>query len=163
VVDQRPVQDSEVAEGSTIRLDVARAVAQPARVVVPDVVGSGAAAARSELRARGMTVTTTGVASQEPAGTVLSQRPLAGAKVPKGSRVTLTVSTGPAPVDVPDVTGLDESAARDELERAGFEVRVVDETTADPAQDGLVVRQSPDGRSSADDGATVTIVVARLD
>jgi serine/threonine-protein kinase len=64
---------------------------------------------------------------------------------------------------VPDVTGLDEAAARGELERAGFEVRVVDETTADPAQDGLVVRQSPDGGASADDGATVTIVVGRLD
>jgi serine/threonine-protein kinase len=77
--------------------------------------------------------------------------------------VTLRVSSGPAKVDVPDVTGLDEPAARAQLEGAGFEVRVTDESTTDPAQDGIVLRQSPTGGSRADDGAIVTIVVARFD
>ena len=64
----------------------------------------------------------------------------------------LTVSTGPATVEVPDVTGLDEAAARSELERAGFAVRVTDEPTTDPAQDGVVIGQTPTGGSGAQDG-----------
>jgi eukaryotic-like serine/threonine-protein kinase len=126
------------------------------------VIGAAAASARSELRAAGLKVTTIGVVSQESPGTVISQSPRAGADVRKGSRVLLTVSTGPAKVDVPDVSGLDEAAARVELERAGFVVRVTDESTTDPAQDGIVIRQTPAGGSGAQDGDAVTIVVGRL-
>ena len=126
------------------------------------MIGSAAASARSELRAAGLKVTTTGVVSQESAGTVISQSPGAGADVSKGSRVQLTVSTGPAKVDVPDVSGLDEAAARVELERAGFVVRVSDESTMDPAQEGIVIRQTPTGGSGVQDGDAVKIVVGRL-
>jgi beta-lactam-binding protein with PASTA domain len=163
VVGQTPSQGSEVAEGSAVELEVARPrAATVERIEVPDVIGSAAAAARSELRAAGLRVTTTGVTSQEPAGTVISQSPRAGADVRKGSRVTLTVSAGPSTVDVPDVTGLDEVAATTELERAGFVVRVVDEPMTDSAQDGVVIRQTPAGGSVAQDGDEVTIVVGRL-
>ena len=153
VVDQTPSQGSRVADGSAVELEVARPrAAAVERIEVPDVIGSAAAAARSALRAAGLKVTTTGVVSQEPPGTVISQSPRAGADVRKGSRVLLTVSTGPATVEVPDVTGLDEAAARSELERAGFVVRVTDESTTDPAQDGIVIGQTPTGGSGAQDG-----------
>jgi beta-lactam-binding protein with PASTA domain len=163
VVDQTPSQGTEVADGTAVELEVARPRATAVeRIEVPDVIGSAAASARSELRAAGLKVTTIGVVSQESPGTVISQSPRAGADVRKGSRVLLTVSTGPAKVDVPDVSGLDEAAARVELERAGFVVRVTDESTTDPAQDGIVIRQTPAGGSGAQDGDAVTIVVGRL-
>jgi len=76
--------------------------------------------------------------------------------------VTLTVSTGPQKLDVPDVTGLDEDSARQQLEAAGFQVQVNDEPTTDPGQDGLVLRQSPAGASAATKGSIVTLVVGRL-
>ena len=162
VVDQTPSQGVRVADGSAVELEVARPrAAAVERIEVPDVIGSAAAAARSALRAAGLKVTTTGVVSQEPPGTVISQSPRAGAEVRTGSRILLTVSTGPATVEVPDVTGLDETAARSELERAGFAVRVTDEPTTDPAQDGIVIGQTPTGGSSTQDGETVTIVVGR--
>jgi serine/threonine-protein kinase len=75
--------------------------------------------------------------------------------------VRLTVSSGRATIDVPDVTGLDEQSARLELENAGFVVRVTDETTTDPAQDGIVVGQAPAAGASLEEGAVVTLVVAR--
>jgi serine/threonine-protein kinase len=77
--------------------------------------------------------------------------------------VRLTVSTGPAKVAVPDVTGLDEASARQELERAGFQVQVTDESVTDPAEDGVVLRQTPSGGADAEDGAVVRLVVGRLD
>ena len=83
-------------------------------------------------------------------------------EVRRSKRRRRTVSAGPAEVAVPDVVGLDEASARQQLEAAGFEVRVTDESITDPAQDGLVLRQTPPGGSSAEDGAVVTLVVGRL-
>jgi beta-lactam-binding protein with PASTA domain len=163
VVDQSPDGGAVLAEGETVELEVAKAHREIPHIEVPDVVGSTAADARSKLRAAGLSVSTVTVVAQDPAGTVIEQSPQAGAELRKGGRVTLTVSSGPAKVDVPDVTGLDEASARQELERAGFQVQVTDESTTDPAQDGTVVRQSPPGGSSARDGAMVTITVARID
>ena len=162
VVDQTPSPGTEATDGATITLEVAKARPEVRRIEVPDVIGSTAAAARSELRSAGFRVSTVAVVSQEPAGTVIEQSPRAGAELEKGDTVRLTVSTGPAKVDVPDVTGLDEQSARLELERAGFQVQMIDESTTDPAQDGVVFRQSPEGGASARDGATVTITVGRL-
>lgn len=163
VVDQTPAAGTEVDEGTTVTLEVAKARPEVQRIAVPDVVGSTAASARGELRSAGLSVSTVTVVSQEPAGTVIEQSPRAGAEVRKGTRVRLTVSAGPATVEVPDVSGLDEAAARSELERAGFRVQVMDEPTTDPAQDGTVLRQTPEAGSSAREGAVVTITVARLE
>jgi beta-lactam-binding protein with PASTA domain len=164
VVDQLPAEGTSVVEGSTVALDVAKPPERPpvVRVAVPNVVGSSAAAARAELRAAGLTVSTESTVSDEPAGTVIEQSPRAGTELRKGERVRLTVSAGPAEVAVPDVVGLDEASARQQLEAAGFQVRVTDESITDPAQDGLVLRQTPPGGSSAEDGAVVTLVVGRL-
>jgi beta-lactam-binding protein with PASTA domain len=164
VIDQVPTEGTEVARDSTVQIEVAKPPAAPTvqRVEVPDVVGAEASAARGELRTAGLRVTTVAVASQQPIGTVTSQSPRAGAEVRKGARVRLTVSSGPAEVAVPDVTGLDELSARQELERAGFQVQVTDESITEPMQDGVVLRQTPSGGSSAEDGAVVTIVVGRL-
>jgi beta-lactam-binding protein with PASTA domain len=162
VVDQQPAERTELPSDSTVRIDVAKP--RPAtvqRIEVPDVVGTAAAAARSELRAAGLTVETVGVVSQEAAGTVISQSPSAGTEVRKGTRVRLSVSTGPARLSVPDVMGLDEASARRELERARFQVQVTDESVTDLAQDGMVLRQFPTAGSRAEDGAVVTIVVGR--
>ena len=164
VLEQSPVEGTEASTGSTIVVEVAKEKSRPAvqRVEVPDVVGTTAADARRTIRSAGFTVTVVSVRSQEPAGTVISQSPRAGAELRKGSAVTLKVSTGPANFDVPDVTGMDEASARLELESAGFEVQVIHESTTDPAQDGVVVRQEPLGGSTAAEGAVITLTVARL-
>jgi beta-lactam-binding protein with PASTA domain len=95
-------------------------------------------------------------------GTVLEQDPAPGPKVEKGVAVTLTVSSGPSELVVPDVTGLDAASARAQLADAAFEVTVLDQPTSDPDQDGVVVDQSPESGSSATTGSTVTITVAHV-
>lgn len=162
VVGQSPSEGAEVAEDATIRLEVARARPVVKLIEVPDVVGSSAAEARGELRAVGLKVSTTTVGSQEPAGVVIAQSPAASVSLREGATVKLTVSAGPAKVGVPDVTGLDDASATLELERAGFQVRVLDEPTTRVEEDGVVLRQTPQGGSSASEGATVTITVARV-
>jgi eukaryotic-like serine/threonine-protein kinase len=158
VLGQSPDERTETPAGTTVVLEVAKSRPAVQRLDVPDVVGMTEAAARRALRAAGFSVAITGVPSAEPAGTVIAQPPRAGVDVHKGSSVELRVSTGRADVDVPEVTGMDQQSATLGLEK----VRVIDEPTTDPAQDGLVIRQTPPGGSSTTEGAVVTLTVARL-
>jgi serine/threonine-protein kinase len=163
VLRQSPASGADVEDGTAVRIDVARdRPPVPAPVEVPDVRGTDIADARGRLSALGFAVRVSRTPSGHPEGTVIGQSPRAGADVKKGGTVMLTVSAGPDLVDVPDVTGLDEESARLELETAGFQVRVASEPTTDPAQDGVVIRQTPLGGSNAGEGAVVTLVVGRL-
>lgn len=64
-----------------------------------------------------------------------------------------------ASITVPDVVGENRQAAAGELRRAGFRVRVREETSADVAVD-VVISQDPEADSDAEEGSTVTIVVS---
>jgi beta-lactam-binding protein with PASTA domain/tRNA A-37 threonylcarbamoyl transferase component Bud32 len=62
--------------------------------------------------------------SQDPAGTVVSQEPAAGAMFQPGQTVVVRVSAGPQLVNVPDPIGMDATDATKLLENAGFQVKV---------------------------------------
>ena len=93
---------------------------------------------------------------------MLEQSPAKGKTVAKDSAVKLTVAKAPPDVTVPDVVDEAEEEAQRMLEEAGFEVRVRDQTVTDPAQDGLVLEQSPQGLEERPKGSPVRIVVGRL-
>jgi PASTA domain len=160
VLAQAPAASSRIDAGATVELRVAKRT-EPAKAGIPRLVGSDGATAKSRLRSLGLHWSVTTRASARPRGTVLAQAPSPGARVTKGTTVSLTVSSGQAQVSVPDVTGLDEANARAQLVDAGFDVSVVDEPATDPSEDGVVVDQSPSGGSSADKGSSVTITVKR--
>jgi eukaryotic-like serine/threonine-protein kinase len=71
-------------------------------------------------------------------------------------------TTTPARATVPNTIGQDEGTAISMIEAAGFRVRVVDRTVPDAADDGIVLRQSPAGGTTAARGSNVTITVGRL-
>jgi hypothetical protein len=162
VLRQSPTDAARVEKGAAVRLEVSRARPVATKIEVPSVVGDTVADARQQLQGLGLSVQITKVASDQPLGTVLRQSPHAGAEVGEDERLTLTVSAGQQKIDVPDVTGLDEDSAREQLETAGFQVEATDEPTSDPTQDGLVLRQSPAGTTALPKGGVVSIVVARL-
>jgi beta-lactam-binding protein with PASTA domain len=161
VLDQTPSPGTQLEAESTVRLEVAKA-SPPVTIAVPRLVGSTAAEAKSRLRGLGLRWTVSPVESPKLEGTVVGQSPNAGAKLRKGQTVTLEISTGPAQVTVPDVTGLDEQSARAQLEAAGFSVQVTTQATTDPSQDGMVISQAPVGGSQSDTRGTVTLTVARI-
>ncbi|MGI9016599.1 MAG: transglycosylase domain-containing protein [Euzebya sp.] len=73
-------------------------------VEVPDVKGLQEFDALRELADEGLAGDTTEVASERPAGTVVSQQPRGGTIVARGERIRLGISTGrppPPPVEVP--------------------------------------------------------------
>lgn len=61
-------------------------------------------------------------------------------------------------IRVPDVVGMDEDAAREELEEKGFEVEVVRKRTNKPA--GQVTAQDPEGGERVEEGGVVEITVS---
>jgi eukaryotic-like serine/threonine-protein kinase len=90
---------------------------------------------------------------------VINSNPPQGNNVPANTLVTLYVSTGAAPVAVPDVEGKLENVAQTTLQTAGFQVAVqTDTTSTEPS--GTVVNQSPVGGTKVAPGSKVTIFVS---
>ena len=157
VIDSSPPAGSTIERGSTVTLTVSRG---PEQVDVPDVTGESEENARSTLEGAGLRVgEVTEEESGEEPGTVIEQSPAAGEQVDRDSAVDLTVA---APVAIPDVVDLTEEEAQAELEDAGFEVRVQEQEVTDPAQDGVVLDQTPPADEERRQGSRVTIVVGRL-
>ena len=163
VLRQTPAAGAAASRDAVVRLDVARIRRAPkvVKVDVPNLVGASVAAARSQLRALGLVASVTRIPSEQPTGTVVRQTPRPGARLSNGATVRLEVSSGAQTVDLPDVTGLDEESARSQLEDAGFEVRIVERPTSDPAEDGVVLTERP-APGSAAQGSVVTLTVGRL-
>jgi beta-lactam-binding protein with PASTA domain len=181
VVSQAPPGGTTAPQGSKVRLNVASGAGgtttetgttattgtstAPATVAVPRVVGLNQTAAQRRLQAAGLTSRVVYVASTQPAGRVVAQRPVPGTTIKRGSRVRLNVSIGPNPqasTPVPDVLGQDESTATTTLQNAGFQVVVIDQPTADQTDDGIVLDEQPAGGTRAPRGAVVTIYVGRF-
>ena len=94
-----------------------------------------------------------------PPGTVLLATPAGGATVEEGTEVVLTVSDGPAPVDLPDLTGKLEGAASAELVGLGLVARVV-ERRHDPAPEGTVIATNPTPGTTLRRGAEVELTIS---
>jgi beta-lactam-binding protein with PASTA domain len=237
VVRQTPAAGKRAKKGTPVTLVVAKGAAA---VVVPDVRGQSQQDAADALQQQGLNVRPVGVASSQPAGTVVAQSPAPQTKVQQGAnvrinvakqkpqqqpvpttttaaattttapvqqsptgndyrgmrlqkavqkiadgrqqvvvqyvtssqpagvvvansnaggKVKLQVSAGahPRPADsVPDTTGEDEATAQQDLGDAGFDVITARWPVDDPANDGVVVFQTP---GSAPQGAAVVLYV----
>ena len=159
VISQNPAGGASVAPGSSVDLVVSTG---PCNAVVPDVVGLTQAAAMTAITAAGLYVGTVTEQCSDTvaAGSVISQNPVAGTAVTEGTTVNLVVSSGPCPVAVPDVVGLDEASAEAAIAAAGLEVSTVTETCDDVVPAGSVISQDPAGGASVAPGTAVNLVVS---
>jgi serine/threonine-protein kinase len=85
------------------------------------------------------------VNSQDPAGTVVSQQPAAGATFQPGQTVVVNVSTGPQLVPVPAVIGMNVQDATQVLTQAGFQVKVNQFGFSNKVWDYSPVGEAPPG------------------
>jgi serine/threonine-protein kinase len=136
-----------------------------APVRVPRVVALAQTPALRRLNTLGLRPTVVYVRSSQPANRVVAQRPSSGTTLRRGSRVRVSVSTGPNPqpnASVPNVVGQEQAAAVQALKDAGFKVAVLNRPTTDQSKDGLVVEEQPRAGSSIPGGSQVTIFVGRF-
>jgi len=166
VVSQTPPPATKVPKGSIVGMNVSTG-GNPAAggVAVPNVVGLSQEDAVDRLEQAGLGVDSFPVASKKPQGTVVSELPAGGTRVPPRSHVRINVSLGPGARQkrpVPDVIGQPESDARHALIQAGFTVQTVDQPTSDLTESGVVLKQKPEGGVQAKVGSQIVIYVGRL-
>ena len=159
VVSATPASGSEVGKGSRVSILVS---AGPGTAALPAVEGLTAAAAESKLRKAGFKPTTQEQSSAKVAqGHVISTDPSAGIVVQVGSPVTVSVSSGPAQVHVPDVTGQTQKAAEATLTTAGLAVGAITLQVSASQTPETVLSQSPSASATLPDGGKVNLVVAQ--
>jgi serine/threonine-protein kinase len=185
VISQDPIGGNTAKQGDTVTITVSTG---KEKATVPDVTGEDAASAAAALRNAGFVVGQVNQPSDTAdSGTVISTDPSAGSQADKGSKVTMTVSTGKtttttaapsttttasttttttasttttvATATVPNEVGKSEAAARSDLIASGFKVTSTPQQTSDPTEVGKVIDQSPVGGSVRPKGSTVTIFV----
>src|SRR3954453_6845137 len=186
VVAQKPPAGKEVDKGSKVTLNVstgtgpsttttvsttttttpsAGTTTTAGRARVPRVRGLAEAPALRNLNIAGLFATVTFQRSNQPVGRVLSQSPRGGNLLPRNSRVTLIVSSGPnpqPPAGVPDVMGQEQATAADTLSGAGFRVLVLNRPTSNQSQNGVVIDKQPVAGTNIPGGSPVAIWVGRL-
>ena len=182
VVAQNPAAGQKVAQGSSVRLNIAKGQPQQTASTPtttqtqthtqtqtqPTTTSTGAApthgndytglrlsqAVQKIVQGRQQVIVQY-VTSSKPAGVVV-------ANSTAGSRERLQVSAGPHPkpgASVPDVTGEDASTAQSDLQAAGFSVLVAQWPVSDPTSDGNVVFETPAGGQQVPQGSTIVIYV----
>ena len=156
-----PKEGTEVDRGSRVRLFVSSG---PEKVTVPNVIGLSRESAESRLDREGLSVQVQVQDSIKPEDEVIAQSPGAGTKLDSGDRVTITISNGEQPkVEVPDVEGLTEREALQELRRQGLDGSVRERKTTDEDEDNTVLVQRPGGGAQVEKGKTVVLVVGRFE
>ena len=128
---------------------------------VPDVAGQSFEDAQAELEAKGLNAVREDEASDTvPPGQVTRTDPPADAKIDRGSNVTVFVSAGPAPVNVPNVDGTGPGRGDPDAERRRLQGREDEPSRAAPSRPARSSAPTPPRASQAPRGSTVTIIVS---
>ncbi|HTQ68546.1 MAG TPA: Stk1 family PASTA domain-containing Ser/Thr kinase [Solirubrobacteraceae bacterium] len=158
VVTQSPPAGSDARKGSTVKIVVSGG---PANVPLPDVHGLHATQASARLHAAGFVpVVRNTPNSTVPAGIVIGTEPPAGTVDRQGSAVNVLVSTGPALITVPDLTGESLSSAQTAIANAGLANGTVTRQPSSSQSAGNVLSQEPKAGSEVRSDAKVNLVVA---
>ncbi|TDB80257.1 Stk1 family PASTA domain-containing Ser/Thr kinase [Micromonospora sp. KC721] len=158
VVAQDPTSAAKILKGGTITLTLSLG---PERFPVPDVVGKEFELAEAELNGANL-VAVKGSARYDdnlPAGVVVDSNPKVGAEVKPGSKVTLVLSKGRAPVTVPNLVGKNLNDARATLDRLGLVLTETYEDSDKPKDE--VLKQSPASGAGVERGAKVRLHLSK--
>ena len=93
-------------------------------------------------------------------GKIARTEPPAGEPVAIGTTITVHVSRGPEPIQVPSVIGLDLAAAETRLGELGFSIAAVDSRYAEGIPGGQVLEISPDPGTELSRGSEVSLVIS---
>ena len=160
VEQQTPSAGEEVNEGTTVKLQVT-ATPAPVKITVPNVLKMSVAAAAAKLGSAGLPYKATKkeAARGYRAGQVQGQNPRSGAKVDKGTVVTLVEAVTPR-VAVPNVLKKSVRAAAASLRSAGLGYSATKRTVARGYRAGQVQHQYPRAGARVNKGTKVRLAEA---
>ena len=155
IIGTDPDAGAKVPRGSAVALLVSLG-----RPTVPEVTGRGdLAAVEAGLRERTFVPVDGGEAfsARVPVGAVAALDPAPGTMLAVGSQVRVIRSKGAPPVDVPDVSGMSEDAARAALDAVGITVRDVQQVFDAGIDAGDAIGTDPAVGTTVKAGASVVL------
>jgi serine/threonine-protein kinase len=157
VISQDPSQGVRVGTDAPVNLVVSTG---PETVIIPDVVNQTERDATAAITGLGLLVRVQDEYSDTvPADQVIRTDPVAGTEALLGDTVLIVVSLGQAPVEVPDLIGLNQDQATDALSQRGLEISATTQPVADAEQNGIVISQDPTAGEVLLPGTTVNVVI----
>jgi serine/threonine-protein kinase len=133
-----------------------------AYTVVPSVTDQTSEAAQAILSTAGLGTTVLSDYSDEvPVGIVIRTTPAAQARIAKNDTVKIVVSQGPRMAIVPNVVGITEGDATNQLAAAGFAVGTTDKVYSDTVPSGEVMSTDPVAAASVRHDIPVNMVASQ--
>ncbi|MBC8365990.1 PASTA domain-containing protein [bacterium] len=160
VLRQRPRSPETIKEGRRVKIVLS---AGPQLAAIPDLRGASERQARLQLEDLGLTAGHwTSVTGAEAAGRVLATRPAAGTRVPRGGRVDLLISQGPAGPGylLPDFSRLELEQVLSMLQKAGLGRPRIRYDEMAGRRAGEILNQSLPAGSRLSKGDDLELVVA---
>ncbi|MGM9991940.1 MAG: PASTA domain-containing protein [Candidatus Bruticola sp.] len=129
-------------------------------VNVPSVVGQKLAQARETVKEAGLRLEVRSQKYEQGVhpGIVLSQDPVSGVQLVKDGVIWVDISLGRELIAVPDLSGLTEDRACDELNNSGLGYTIVPKENSAPA--GTVFAQDPSAGQELAAGSEVTVFIS---
>jgi len=161
IVSSEPEPGARIRKDGTVSIVISKG---QDLVEVPDaLVGMAQADAIAALKAAQLVPTFAAAQYSDTvaADTVISVDHESGARVERNSPVTLTLSQGPEPVSIPDVTLKSPEDAATTLEKSGLKSARADDAFSDTVPANQVISQSPVAGSAGHRTDTVTITVSK--
>ena len=152
---QSPPAGQRIEEGGTVALTVSQGEIPR----VPPVRGRNRVDATEILRSAGYEVIVIEGPSQAEAGIVVGQEPSSNTELAPGEAVTITVSTGPGQIFVPDVRGQTLSQAFQTLIGQGFRVGERREPST-TVEEGQIIDTDPPHGFPVSAGLEVFVIIS---
>ncbi|MGC9220299.1 MAG: Stk1 family PASTA domain-containing Ser/Thr kinase [Solirubrobacteraceae bacterium] len=133
---------------------------RPKPVVMPSLVNLRVDVAQRDLGRLGLNSLTDYVNSAKPAQTVITQSVKPGTKLHGGATITLTISSGPAQVSIPNVQGESRKAAVKLLRQSGLKVSHVYQEASATVTAGNATRTEPNAGNNVSSGTAVVLYIS---
>ncbi len=159
VIGTNPEAGTKLLKGESVRLIVSRG---PQPISVPNVKGLGVEAAVKRLQSAGFSVVrqVRDFSDTVPANKIIKLSPRPGSKQLPEAEITLTVSDGPPPVNVPNVVGKTKKSAFSALEALGLKPVIDSSNTCKKgASSSAVLEQSSKAGTQVPKGSTIKLGV----
>ncbi|EEH63458.1 kinase domain protein [Gleimia coleocanis DSM 15436] len=159
IIGTDPETPGSLHKDSTILLRVSKGIHM---VVVPDIVGKTKEGAKVDLEAGVLKLgeVTEEYSESVPQGQIISTAPTAGETVVHDSEVSLVISKGRQPIEVPNLVGIIREDALSRLENLGLKVNVTEEFS-DTVPTHNVISQEPAVASTLYKGDVVSLVISK--
>jgi len=160
VIRTDPASGDKARKGSPVTLIVSKG--QERYLIPSDLSGKDPADVTSALVDLTLIISRTQEVFDEliPAGKVVSTNPIGGTSVKRETPVTILVSKGPAPVDVPPIVGTLLTDATTTLTELGLTAKTIQENFDDSVA-GTILSTDPVPGTSVPKGTVINVVLSK--